>query len=71
MKLAKVIGTVVCEHKLDVFEGIKFMLIQPLDEDLNKSGDAIVAVDTVGMGEGEVGLMVTGSTAKYTKYSNK
>jgi len=30
-----------------------------------------VAVDTVGMGEGEVGLMATGSTAKYTKYSNK
>jgi len=54
MKLAKVIGTVVCEHKLDVFEGIKFMLIQPLDEDLNKSGDAIVAVDTVQAGIGDI-----------------
>lgn len=54
MKLAKVIGTVVCDHKLDDFEGIKFLLIQPIDENLKNAGDAIVAVDTVQAGVGDI-----------------
>lgn len=54
MKLAKVIGTVVCDVKLKDFEGIKFLLIQPIDEKMNNKGKAIVAVDTVQAGTGDI-----------------
>ena len=53
MKLGKVIGRVVCTQKVDSFEGIKLLLVQPLDENLQKTGEAIVACDTVQAGEGD------------------
>ncbi|GAI38748.1 unnamed protein product, partial [marine sediment metagenome] len=32
MKLGKVIGNVVCTQKVDSFQGIKLLLVQPLNE---------------------------------------
>ncbi|KKL08849.1 hypothetical protein LCGC14_2571770, partial [marine sediment metagenome] len=43
MKLGKVIGNVVCTQKVDSFQGIKLLLLQPLDENLKEIGDAVVA----------------------------
>lgn len=54
MKLGKVIGRVVSTKKVDSFEGLKFLLVQPLDENLNPQGDAIVAVDPLQCGNGEL-----------------
>ncbi|RKX76632.1 MAG: ethanolamine utilization protein EutN [Spirochaetes bacterium] len=53
MKLGKVIGTVVCDRKESSFEGVKLLLVQPLDEDLNEAGEPVVACDTVQAGPGD------------------
>jgi ethanolamine utilization protein EutN len=54
MKLGKVTGRVVSTQKVESFEGIKLMLVQPLDEKLNKVGDPIVAFDTIQAGVGDL-----------------
>jgi len=54
MKLGKVIGRVVSTKKIDSFEGLKLLLVQPVDENRNPQGDAIVAVDTLQCGPGEL-----------------
>ena len=54
MKLGKVIGTVVSTQKIESFEGVKLLLIQPIDESLKNQGDPIVAFDTIGACESEI-----------------
>jgi ethanolamine utilization protein EutN len=54
MKLGRVIGSVVCTRKVESFEGVKLLLVQPLDERLEKAGDPLVACDTVQAGPGDV-----------------
>jgi ethanolamine utilization protein EutN len=54
MKLGKVVGRVVSTQKMDVMEGIKLMLIQPLNENMDEAGDVLVAMDAVQAGEGDV-----------------
>ncbi len=54
MKLARVIGRVVSTKKVESFEGLKLLLIQPLDENLKIAGDAIVAIDNLSAGVGEL-----------------
>ncbi|HRS53366.1 MAG TPA: EutN/CcmL family microcompartment protein [Bacteroidales bacterium] len=54
MKLGKVIGRVVSTIKVDSFEGVKLMLLQPLDENLEKIGDPIVVFNTVQAGIGDI-----------------
>lgn len=53
MKLAKVLGSVVCTRKLPELEGIKFVVIQQINSDGSKVGSPIVAVDSIGAGCGE------------------
>jgi len=54
MKLGKVIGRVVSTKKVDSFEGQKFLLVQPVDENRDPYGDAFVALDTVQSGVGDL-----------------
>ncbi|KAF0199754.1 MAG: ethanolamine utilization protein EutN/carboxysome structural protein Ccml [Bacteroidetes bacterium] len=54
MKLGKVIGRVISTRKIASFEGLKLLLVQPLDENRNPSGDAFVAADTIQSGVGEL-----------------
>jgi len=54
MKLGKVTGTVVSTVKVASFEGIKLMLVQPLNEALVPFGDPIVAFDTIQAGVGDL-----------------
>lgn len=54
MKIAKVIGTVVATQKVASFEGVKLLLIQPLDEHLRPVGSPIVACDMVQAGVGDI-----------------
>jgi microcompartment protein CcmK/EutM len=54
MKLAKVIGTVVATQKDDSIKDLKILMIQPLDEKLNNSGEPIAAIDTVQAGYGDL-----------------
>ena len=66
MKMVKVIGSVTSTIKDDSIKGVKLLFVQTIDIDLTERRDFYIAIDTVGLGEGELGLMVTGSTAKRT-----
>jgi ethanolamine utilization protein EutN len=54
MKLARVIGTVVSTRKVESINGLKILMIQPLDEKLESSGSPVAAIDTVQAGPGEL-----------------
>ena len=59
MKLAKVLGTVVATTKAEGLTGIKFLVVQPLDENLRPRGLAEVAADaTAQAAPGELVFMV-------------
>ena len=45
MKFARVIGTVVASQKYEGLEGIKFLVVQPLDKHLAEHGLPQVAAD--------------------------
>ena len=45
MQLAKVIGTVVATRKVTGLEGVKFLIVQPLDKRQQPEGDPLVAAD--------------------------
>ena len=64
MQLARVIGTVVATVKSDGLEGVKFLIIQPLDRQQNPKGDPVVAADAVHMaGPGELVYYVSAREA--------
>ncbi|MHC4090850.1 MAG: EutN/CcmL family microcompartment protein [Planctomycetota bacterium] len=50
MLLAKVVGTVVSSQKEPSMEGLRFMLVQPVDVQQQATGAHVVAVDAVGAG---------------------
>lgn len=66
MLLARVIGTVVASAKTERIDGLKMLLLQPLDLEGQPKGAYVVAFDSVGAGEGEIVLYVTGSSARQT-----
>lgn len=65
MKIGKVIGTVVATRKDERLTGHKLMITQALDLKGQPEGDAIIAVDTVGAGMGELVIFTTGTAARY------
>ncbi len=61
MKFARVLGTVVATRKYRGLEGVKLLLVQPLDVDLKPKGTAQVAADaTAQAGPGHL-VFVVGS----------
>ena len=71
MLLAKVVGTVVSSKKESSMEGLRFMLVQPVDVDRSPTGAHVVAVDAVGSGPGEYVLYAAGSSARQTRITDK
>ncbi|HWN99107.1 MAG TPA: EutN/CcmL family microcompartment protein [Blastocatellia bacterium] len=65
MQLARVIGTVVATVKCDSLEGCKILVIQPLDGHLNEAGKPMVAVDSIGAGDGEIVFWCRGREASF------
>jgi carbon dioxide concentrating mechanism protein CcmL len=53
VRFAYVIGTVVATIKDPSLTGLKLLLIQPTDHTFQPKGPELVAVDGVGVGEGE------------------
>ncbi len=49
MQLGRVIGTVVASMRVDGLDGVRFLLVQPLDRDQQPSGRPVVAADGVEM----------------------
>lgn len=66
MFLGKVIGTVWSTKKDENLVGSKLLIVRQLDLDLKEKTNFVVAVDSVGAGEGEVVLVATGSSARQT-----
>ena len=67
MKLVKVIGSVTSTIKDSTLEGLKLLFVRTVNPELKEGKDYFIAVDTIGLGENEIALMVTGSTAKRTE----
>src|SRR4051794_13121819 len=75
MFLARVTGHVVATQKDKSLSGQKLFVVEPLNvkydgeskpASLGNTGRAIVAIDTVGAGEGQLVLVVQGSSARMT-----
>jgi ethanolamine utilization protein EutN len=58
MYLGRVIGTVVATRKAEGLEGKKLLVVTPLDQKLERSGEDQVAVDTVRAGPGDLVYLV-------------
>ncbi|HOJ02285.1 MAG TPA: EutN/CcmL family microcompartment protein [Anaerolineaceae bacterium] len=58
MLFGKVKGTAICTLKYQDLEGLKFLIVQPLDKRLNPVGGLQVAVDVVQAGSGDLCVMV-------------
>ena len=75
MFLARVTGHVVSTKKDKALGGQKLMVVEPLNvkydqsstpASLGNTGRAIVAIDVVGVGDGQLVLVVQGSSARMT-----
>jgi ethanolamine utilization protein EutN len=72
MFVAKVIGSMVATQKIEAIVGQKLMMIEPFRLDPDKkqklvtTGRTLVAIDTLGAGEGEFVLVTQGSSARLT-----
>ncbi len=79
MLLARVTGNVVASQKDKTLNGQKLFVVEPLSvkyDDATKkpaslanTGRAIVALDVVGAGEGQLVLIVQGSSARMTEHT--
>ncbi len=64
MQLGRVTGTVVATVKTPGLEGVRFLVVQPLDRRRQPSGEAVVAADAVHMaGRGELVYFVSSREA--------
>ncbi len=69
MFLGKVIGTVWSTRKDENLVGAKFLIVRQLDLELKEKDNFVVAVDSVGAGEGEIVLVATGSSSRQTEFT--
>jgi microcompartment protein CcmK/EutM len=67
MLLARVVGTVVASQKSQRLDGLKMLIIRPLNLNGESGNNYLVAIDAVGAGPGEVVLYATGSSARQTE----
>ena len=64
MQLARVLGSVVATEKVAGLEGIRFLIVQPLDKAQRPAGETLVAADAVSMaGAGELVYFVSSREA--------
>jgi len=69
MFLGRVIGTVWSTQKDENLVGAKFLIVRELSLDMKEKERFVVAVDSVGAGEGEVVLVATGSSSRMTSFT--
>ena len=63
MFLGRVIGSVWATRKDGSLKGFKLQFVQPIDGRRNDVGEPVVAVDTVGAGQGETVMYITAREA--------
>ncbi|MBK7257859.1 MAG: EutN/CcmL family microcompartment protein [Ignavibacteriae bacterium] len=64
MELGRVEGTVVSTAKTGRLKGYKLLLVNLIGPDTSAGSNHVVAVDAIGAGEGEVVIVVRGSSAR-------
>jgi microcompartment protein CcmK/EutM len=68
MQIAKVVGNVVSTHKTSKLQGLKLLLVVPMDlTTFEEKGQPLVAIDTVGAGVGEIVMLCGGSSSRLTE----
>jgi carbon dioxide concentrating mechanism protein CcmL len=72
MTLGRVIGSVWATRKDEGLMGTKILIVQPVDLDykIDADADAVIAVDSVGAGAGEIVLVAQGSSARQTRLTH-
>ncbi len=64
MQLATVIGTLVASEKYTGLEGVKLLIVQPLDREQRPQGEPVVAADaTAQAGPGELVFIIASREA--------
>ena len=64
MQFARVIGTLVATQKVEGLEGVKFLVIQPLDKHRRPVGEPVIAADgTAQAGPGELVFYISSREA--------
>jgi len=71
MQLARVVGSVVSTRKEESIQGLKLLVVRPLDEEGKETGTALVSADAVGAGPDEIVLIAAGSSARQTSVTDK
>jgi microcompartment protein CcmK/EutM len=64
MQFARVIGTLVATQKVKGLEGVKFLVVQPLDKHQQPVGEPVIAADgTAQAGPGELVFVIASREA--------
>ena len=71
MLLAKVVGTVVATRKEPSLDGLKLLLVRPVNDEGQEMGAPLAAADAVGAGPDEMVLVASGSSARQTQATDK
>ncbi len=71
MILGRVVGTLVANRKDEGLLGQKLLLVRNVTLDGEDSSGFVVAVDSVGAGEGEMVLYASGSSARQTEATHE
>jgi ethanolamine utilization protein EutN len=66
MLIARVLGELIATQKHPSHEGRSLLLVQPLNLDGSPRGDAVAALDAIGVGIGDRVLLVTDGFAAST-----
>lgn len=67
MQIARVVGNVVSTNKTEKLHGLKLLIVVPIDlATFTEKGQPVVAIDTVGAGNGEVVMLCGGSSSRQT-----
>jgi ethanolamine utilization protein EutN len=67
MQLGRVIGTLVASQKSPGLEGVKLLVVQPLDRNQQPAGEPLIAADgTAQAGPGELVFMIYSREAALT-----
>ena len=67
MKFGKIIGQVIAPQKVESLESMKLLVVQYLDEKLNPLKKTATCVDSVNANHGDIVLLVSSSSARFTK----
>lgn len=64
MHIGKITGNIVATRKDEKLVGCKLMIVQPLNPNMEADGKAMIAVDTVGAGIGDIVMYASGTAAR-------